>query len=110
VVYQVDVGGSMQIIFPNPYDTDNTLKAGVERIIPEYAVFDLHPPFGEERILVYASEQPIPIAPEQYEPKPLTREYIAGLQAAAEADGGKALSVRSRGAAGQFSYSLLPRR
>jgi hypothetical protein len=86
----------------------------VERIIPEYAVFDLHAPFGEERILVRASKRPIPIAPEQYEPKPLTREYVAALRTAGEAgggaEGGKALSVRPRGAAGQFTYSLLPGR
>jgi hypothetical protein len=92
-------------------------KAGVQRIIPEYAVFDLHAPFGVERILVRASERPIPIAPEQYEPTPLTRESAAALRAAGEAaggvtdgaGGGKALSVRPRGAAGQFTYSLLPR-
>jgi hypothetical protein len=45
VVYQVDVDNRMQLIFPNPYDTDNTLKAGVERVVPEYSRFGLHAPF-----------------------------------------------------------------
>jgi hypothetical protein len=43
-------------------------------------MFDLHAPFGEERILVYASERPIPI-PCQYEPRPISREYIFNPQA-----------------------------
>jgi hypothetical protein len=113
VVYQVDVNNNMQLIFPNPYDRDNKLKAGVERIIPEYSHFDLHAPFGEERVLVYASEQPIAIAPEQYEPKPLTQEYISNPQALWQgggipAEGGKGVSVRPPGAAAQFIYTILP--
>jgi energy-converting hydrogenase Eha subunit F len=75
-------------------------------------MFDLHAPFGEERVLVYASERPIGIPPEQYEPKPLTREYMSNPQAPWQSGGvpadGKAVTVRPRGAAGQFSYSLLP--
>jgi TolB-like protein len=115
VVYQVDVNNQMQIIIPNPYDTDNTLKAGIERIVPEYSHFDLHAPFGEERILVYASEKPIVIPPEQYEPRELTQEYIANPATPWQAgktsvDGSKALSIRSRGAAGQFTYAILPGR
>jgi hypothetical protein len=112
VVYQVDVNNQMQIIYPNSYDTDNKLKGGVERIVPEYSLFDLHAPFGEERILVYASKQPIAISPEQYEPKPLSREYMSNPGAVWQrggAEGSKGMSVRPRGAAGQFSYSLLPR-
>jgi hypothetical protein len=111
VVYQVDVNNTMRLIFPNPYDTDNRLRAGVSRTIPEHARFELHAPFGEERILVFASRQPINIDPERYEPRPLSAESVSGARALLEGDapGGKALSVRPRGASGQFVYTILPR-
>jgi hypothetical protein len=108
VVYQVDVNNAVQLIYPNPYDRDNTLKAGVKRVIPQNARFALHAPFGEERILVFASEQPIDISREQYDPKLLGPEYVSGPQALWQ-PGGKGLSVRPRGASGQFVYSILPR-
>jgi hypothetical protein len=113
VVYQVDVNSTMQLIYPNSWDKDNTLKAGVQKTIPEHARFDLHAPFGEERILVYASETPIDISPGQYEPGRLSPEYISNPQAlwqggSMAAAGSKGLSVRPRGAAGQFVYTILP--
>jgi hypothetical protein len=113
VVYQMDADSQMQILIPNPYDRDNTLKAGVERVLPEYSTFALHAPFGEERILVYASERPIAIPPEQYEPAPLTPEYFADPAAPWQAgqipaEGGKGLTVRPRGAAGSFRYTIVP--
>ncbi|MDR1933321.1 MAG: DUF4384 domain-containing protein [Spirochaetales bacterium] len=113
VVYQVDVNNMIQLIYPKSWDKDNTLKAGVKKTIPEHARFDLHSPFGEERILVYASEAPIDISPRQYEPRLLTPEYISNPQALWQgggiaAAGNKGLSVRPRGAAGQFVYTILP--
>jgi hypothetical protein len=113
VVYQVDAENQTQILIPNPYDRDNTLKAGVERVLPEYSSFVLHAPFGEEQILVYASEGPIAIPPEQYEPAPLTPEYFSDPAAPWQAgkvpeEGGKGLTVRPRGAAGSFRYTILP--
>jgi TolB-like protein len=115
VVYQVDADGRMQIVLPNPYDTDNTLKAGVERVVPEYSRFTLHAPFGEERILVYASERPIAIPQEQYTPAALG-EYVANPASpwlagqSPPEDGGKGLSLQPRGAAGRFSYTIVPGR
>jgi TolB-like protein len=115
VIFQVDVENRMQAIYPNVYDPgNNTLKAGITRTIPEDSSFVLHAPYGEERILVYASKNPISIPDEQYNPRPISDEFLSAPTALwrterAPSAGEKALSILPRGATGQFSYSILPR-
>jgi hypothetical protein len=115
VVYQVDINNDMQVIYPNFWETGkNVLKAGVTRTIPEDTSFVLHAPYGEERILVYASQRPFTIPEDQYSPQSISRERLASPQAlwrieSGSGDGSKALSVVPRGATGQFSYTILPK-
>ncbi|MDR3172133.1 MAG: DUF4384 domain-containing protein [Treponema sp.] len=115
VVYQVDIDNNMQVIYPNFWETGkNVLKAGVTRTIPEDTSFVLHAPYGEERILVYASQRPFTIPKDQYNPQPISKERLASPQAlwrieSGSGDGSKALSVVPRGATGQFSYTILPK-
>jgi hypothetical protein len=116
VIYQVDVDNKMQVIYPNFYEMGkNTLKAGVTRTIPEDTSFMLHGPYGEERIMVYASQRPITIPDDQYSPRPITREYLSSPQALWRIDsvpdaGSKAVTITPRGATGQFRYSILPKK
>jgi hypothetical protein len=111
VVYHLDIDNNMQVIYPNQWEQGkNTLKAGVSRVIPENSNFELHAPYGEERILVYASDQPINIPADQYNAKQITREYLASPQTQWQGgDGTRALTVRPKGATAQVSYSILPK-
>jgi hypothetical protein len=114
VVYQVDVANNMQVIFPNPWDKNNFLKAGVSRTIPENSAFSLHQPYGEEWILAYASPRDFKIPEDQYRPVPVTQDLLASPQALwrVESGGGssKGVSITPRGATGQANYSVLPGR
>jgi len=110
VVYHLDANNYMQVIFPNRWETGtNLLKAGVERVIPENTFFLLHAPYGEERVLVYASEQPIRIPDSQYRSTAISEEYLSAPGAIWRGgDGIRALAVKPRGATSQISYTLLP--
>jgi len=109
VVFHLDANNNMQIIFPNRMEKNtNSLRAGVDRVIPENSYFLLQEPFGEERILVYASEQPINISDSQYRSRSLTEEYLADPQAIWRGGGSAVAPSRSRGATGQASYIILP--
>jgi hypothetical protein len=116
VVYHLDIDNNMQVIYPNFWEKDgNILKAGVARVIPEDTSFALHAPYGEERILVYASLRRFDIPEDQYSPRPVTGDLLASPQAlwrieAAPAGGSKALTVTPRGATAQISYTILPGR
>ena len=114
VVYHLDIENNMQVIFPNFWERDNNvLKANVARTIPDDSSFSLHAPYGEERILVYASLRPFTISEDQYSAKPITQEMLASPQALwridTSSEGSKALSVTPRGATAQISYTILPR-
>jgi hypothetical protein len=115
VVYHLDTDNNMQIIYPNFWDKDkNFLKANTTRVIPENTSFALSAPYGEERILVYASVRPFTIPEDQYSSKPVTKEYLASPQAlwrieSGSSSGSKALSVVPRGATAQISYTILPK-
>jgi len=112
VVYHLDIDNNMQIIYPNFWEKDkNFLKANTARVIPENTSFALHAPYGEERILVYASVRPFTIPEDQYRSRPVTKDYLASPQALwriESGDGSKALSVVPRGATAQISYTILP--
>jgi len=110
VVYHLDVFNKMQLIFPNRWDVGtNSLQAGRERVIPDNTYFLLHAPYGEERILVYASERPISIPDEQYRSRAITEEYLAAPEAIWQGgDGTRTMAVKPKGAARQVSYIILP--
>ncbi len=57
-IYHIDVNGNMQLIFPNPFFTNNFLKGNKIYKIPDSSypfTFDLGAPFGTEFIKVLAS-------------------------------------------------------
>jgi len=113
VIYHLDINNNMQIIYPNFWDKDkNFLKANSPRTIPEDSSFTLHAPYGEERVLVYASPRQFTIPEDQYSPKPITHDLLSSPQALwrIESGGGKALSVTPRGATAQISYTIVPGR
>ena len=77
VVYHVDVFNKMQVIYPNAWERDrNFLRANVQRIIPENSTFLLCAPYGEERILVYASKTPFNIPNEQYQSRSISSDIL----------------------------------
>ena len=82
VVYHVDVYNNMQVIFPNRWErSNNFLKANVARVIPENSTYLLIPPYGEERILVYASETQFRIPSDQYRPRSISSDFLADPEA-----------------------------
>ena len=108
VVYHVDVNNNMQLIFPNRWEIGtNSLKAGVERIIPENTFFLLREPYGEERILVYASDRHINIPDDQYRSRFINEADLAAPQAIWQGGDGT-MAGKSRGATKQVSYTILP--
>jgi hypothetical protein len=108
VAYHLDIDNNMQVIYPNRWERDkNFLKAGTTRIIPEGTKFVLHAPYGEERILVYASSSPIDIPDDQYRSSVISSAYIEHTQTVLR-NGSRGLSVAPRGATGQIVYSILP--
>jgi len=115
VVYHLDIDNNMQIIYPNFWEKDkNFLKANTTKTIPENTSFMLHAPYGEERILVYASVRPFIIPEDQYNSKPVTKEYLSSPQAlwrikSGDSGGSKDLSVVPRGATAQIIYTILPK-
>ena len=81
IVCHVDVYDNMQVIYPNMWDRGkNYLTANVTRVIPEDSTYLLQAPYGEERILVYASEKPISISSDQYVPRSISSDYISSLE------------------------------
>lgn len=61
VVYK-DAGGRLLQLLPNPYRRDNYFNGGVIYEIPsgnDRFELEVEPPFGEERIVVYASSSPL---------------------------------------------------
>ena len=90
VVYHIDVYNNMQVIYPNIWERNgNFLSAGISRIIPEGSSYMMQAPYGEERILVYASEKPISIPDEQYVPRSISSDYLASPEALWHIDNGE---------------------
>ncbi|MBF0518895.1 MAG: DUF4384 domain-containing protein [Nitrospirae bacterium] len=61
VIYEDSKGGSLQLL-PNPYRTDILFEAGKQYEIPssqDAFVFEVSPPFGKEKITVYAATHPL---------------------------------------------------
>jgi hypothetical protein len=56
-VYQIDVNGKVQVIYPNDTDKNNTLRGKRVRTIPEKTSFVLGAPYGEETIVAVASKK-----------------------------------------------------
>jgi len=82
VIYHLDINNNMQIIYPNFWDKEkNFLKANTPRTIPEDSSFTLHAPYGEERVLVYASLRPFTIPDDQYSSKLITKDLLSSPKA-----------------------------
>ncbi|GHV43410.1 hypothetical protein AGMMS49546_24920 [Spirochaetia bacterium] len=61
-VYYVDAGYNMTLLYPNRRNKDNQLKANKERTIPESPMhFSIEAPFGQESVIIYASDKPFDI-------------------------------------------------
>jgi len=61
VIYK-DVSGDMVQILPNPYRTDNYFNGGAMYEVPtgnDKFELEVSPPFGEEKLIVYASSAPL---------------------------------------------------
>jgi hypothetical protein len=105
IVYHIDVDNVRQVIFPNQYDRgSNLLKADVVKTIPsEGSRFDLCAPFGEERILVFASDKPFTIPNAERVTAPLSSELLATSR-------GMVVNKDTLEAEAMFSYTILPKR
>jgi len=60
-LYHIDVNGKAKLIFPNPFHSDNRIRAGRLTVIPDASYpfrFVLGPPFGTEYIKAVASTEP----------------------------------------------------
>ncbi|GHV10518.1 hypothetical protein FACS189491_00120 [Spirochaetia bacterium] len=61
-VYYVDASGAMTLLYPNRRNRDNRLRANRERTIPESPMhFTIDPPYGQENVIIYASDKPFDI-------------------------------------------------
>jgi hypothetical protein len=77
-VYHIDVKGQLQLIYPNRVDTDNSLKADTERMIPEKSSFVLGEPYGEETIYaVFSNRQFENLEKEIQYPVPVERSALS---------------------------------
>ena len=101
----------IQVIYPNLLEPDMIFfEAGVERVIPEKADFRLQGPYGEEWILVFASDRPINISEDQFGAGNINKAYLENQYAKwLEADGVGALSAKPKCAAASATFSILPR-
>jgi hypothetical protein len=84
-ILDVTAGGEIVQLLPNDYRTINYFEAGkVYRIPDEGDRFDLtvSPPFGEDRIVVYASELPLGAVPMEAAGGGL-RKYSGGIESLA---------------------------
>lgn len=64
VLCNITVDGKVRLIFPNDYQTDNSIKGGKVYRIPDETLghrfrFYINPPFGKERIYAFASTWPL---------------------------------------------------
>ena len=111
MVYHMDVFNNIQIIYPNPLEMHmNYLEANIERTIPENTDFRLHEPFGEERILVFASDKPINVPMDRYGEKKAGRDYLEDFYTTwLMGDGNQPRKDMPRCATGQVIYTILPR-
>ena len=67
-VYHVDINNKIQMIYPNAMNRNNNrLQANVMRTIPEGGMsYNIRAPFGQDSILVVASNQPFPNVEAEY--------------------------------------------
>jgi hypothetical protein len=111
-VYDIDVDNKIQLIYPNASDKDNTLKANVLRTIPEKSYFLLRPPYGEETIIVIASETPLNYSAQEMLPQEFSK--AAARKSLAESRGltvvpTEALlkTVRASLARAEYKYTVM---
>ena len=109
VMYHLDIDNNMRLIFPNIWEPDtNYLLADTPRTIPENSFFLLHEPYGEERILVYATDHKIEIDEDQYRAITITKENLSDPEALWQG-GTPEPETEPRNATGQIVYTILPK-
>jgi hypothetical protein len=109
IVYHIDVNQVRQVLFPNQYDRgSNFLKADTVKTIPiEGSRFDICEPFGEERILVIASEENFTIPPAEHIPQTVSRGLIDTSRDSVKR--GVAVRPAALVAEAMFSFTVLPK-
>ncbi|MDR2418817.1 MAG: DUF4384 domain-containing protein [Treponema sp.] len=109
IVYHIDVNQVRQVLFPNQYDRgSNFLKADTVKTIPaEGSRFDICEPFGEERILVIASDENFTIPPAERIPQTVSRGLIDASRDSVKR--GVAVKPAALAAEAMFSFTVLPK-
>jgi hypothetical protein len=109
-VYHIDVNKNMKMVYPNSIDTNNQLTANKERTIPEKTDFVMEAPYGEETILVVASETQF----ENLESETLNVVKLSKDTIAQATDASRGLSVQAKPATQQtvsvdarYTYTIL---
>jgi hypothetical protein len=68
-VYCLDADNNFSLLYPNQKNKDNRLKANQLRTIPENPIhFTMSAPYGQENILIYASDKPFEIKESELTP------------------------------------------
>jgi hypothetical protein len=95
-VYHIDVYNQMKLIYPNSFDLQNFLPSQQTDTIPKKTNFVLCAPYGDETILVIASEKPFANADTQL--VPVTRESLAEI---------RGISISSKAVYVRLNYTIL---
>jgi hypothetical protein len=106
MVYHVNVYNEMQCIFPNELDLDKRLFANQIKRIPtnKNVSFNLGAPYGEERILVYASDNAFEIPQDELNKvQTITRDTNA-----VDLPNIRGLNVDYGKATAQFTFTINP--
>ncbi|MDL2229169.1 DUF4384 domain-containing protein [Treponema sp. OttesenSCG-928-L16] len=107
-VYHLDVYGNRQLIYPNRYDTDNFLRAGVRRTIPDGSRFSMTKPYGEEYILVFASNKPFEDIPGEENSVKITRAGVSRGLNVVYKNVDHVVNTNPKTATAQYNYTILP--
>jgi hypothetical protein len=106
-VFHVDVYGMRQRIYPNDYDTDNYLAAGTRRSIPEQSSFIMEAPYGEEYILVIASDTRFKNEPAEQKAVKITRSIDGSRDITLVYDEGVGKGAKPLEAEARYGYTIL---
>lgn len=62
-LFDVDAQGTVRLIFPNAFSTNNCVKAGNQHVVPDNPTYELRvvPPAGQEAIQAFASLRPLDV-------------------------------------------------
>jgi len=80
----IDVDGNLQLVFPNTYNRDNSIRANQVQVLPKFPVeLTLDEALGMERVWVRVSTEPFVISESEFTTlKTATRDTVAASRAA----------------------------